>query len=174
MDTQKIESLLQRNAVLEKELAAKNRELAIEAALDRVRTRAMAMKRSDELKDLIATVSVELAQLDFVLDRCSIIIFDTETKGMTWWMSHPETPAEPIGLFIKYHEQPPFLAHLKAWEERQLQWQYILEGEVKKTWDKFLFSETELSQLPAIIIANMRSKQKFICRLLLIILGGCS
>jgi hypothetical protein len=91
----------------------------IEAALERVRTRAMAMQRSDELKDLIATVSVELAQLDFVLDRCSIIIFDTETKGMTWWMSHPETPTEPIGLFIKYHEQPPFLAFVKAWEERQ-------------------------------------------------------
>jgi hypothetical protein len=160
MDTQKLESLLQRNAELEKELAAKNRELAIEAALDRVRTRAMAMQRSDELKDLIATVSVELAQLDFVLDRSSIIIFDTETKGMTWWMSHPETPTEPIGLFIKYHEQPPFLAFVKAWEERQWRWQYILEGDVKKTWDKFLFSETELSQLPAFIIANMRSQTK--------------
>jgi signal transduction histidine kinase len=160
MDTQKVALLLQRNAELEKELAAKNRELEIEAALEKVRTRAMAMKRSDELKDLIATVSAELGKLDFVLDRSFIIIFDSASKGMTWWMANPETPAEPMGLFIQYHEQPPFLAHLKAWEEQELQWQYILEGEEKRTWDEFLFSETGLSQLPEDIAQNMRSKTR--------------
>ena len=30
-----------------------------------------------------------------------------------------------------------------AWQERIVKWQYILEGETKKTWDKFLFVETE-------------------------------
>jgi signal transduction histidine kinase len=160
MNSQNIDVLLQRTAELENELASKTRELQIEAALDRVRTRAMAMKHSDELKNLIATVSGELARLDFVLDRSFIIIFDPETKGMTWWMANPETPTEPMGLFIQYHEQPPFLAYLKAWEERDLQWQYVLEGEVKRTWDKFLFSETGLSQLPGDIAQNMQSKTK--------------
>jgi signal transduction histidine kinase len=160
MNSQNIDALLQRTAELEKELAAKNRELQIEAALDRVRTRAMAMKHSNELKDLIVTVSVELAQLDFVLDRSFIIIFEPETKGMTWWMANPEMPTEPMNLFIQYHEQPPFLAHLKAWEDRDLQWQYILEGEVKRTWDQFLFTETGLSQLPGDVAQNMQSKTK--------------
>ena len=40
-----------RIVALEKELAAKNRELEIEAALEKVRARTMAMQRSEELKD---------------------------------------------------------------------------------------------------------------------------
>ena len=142
------------------ELEQEKRKLQIEAALDRVRTRAMAMQQSDELKDLIALVSVELSRLDFELNRSSIIIFDPRTKGMTWWMSHPETPTEPMGMFVQYHNHPSFLAVLSAWEERELRWQYILEGDVKRTWDQFLFAETGLSKLPAPVIAAMRAQTK--------------
>ncbi|MES2881285.1 MAG: ATP-binding protein [Bacteroidota bacterium] len=95
-----------------------------------------------------------------VLDRCFIIIYDTQTMGSTWWMSNPETPAEPIGLFVKYHEHPAYLAHLNAWKERKIKWVYILEGDNKKTWDQFLFADTELTQLPSFVIDNMRSKEK--------------
>src|SRR6266516_261255 len=104
--------------------------------------------------------SNDLAKLDIILDRCFIITYDIQTMGSTWWMSNPEIPTEPIGLFVKYHEQSPYLAHINAWKERKVKWQYILEGEVKKEWDKFLFVETELSQLPDFVIANMKSKEK--------------
>src|SRR5687768_14270492 len=43
-----------------KAVEAQNRELEIESSLERVRARAMAMQKSDELKDLISTVSAEL------------------------------------------------------------------------------------------------------------------
>ncbi|MDQ3845757.1 MAG: hypothetical protein M3342_17365, partial [Bacteroidota bacterium] len=152
----------EKTALLEKtlaELEQKKRELEIEAALDRVRTRAMAMQRSDELKDLIALVSEELTKLDFVLNRCSINIFDPETKGQTAWMSNPEAP-EPISLFLPYHEHPPYLAQLEAWKNRQLRLQYTLEGAVKKRWDEFLFTETEFSKLPALVAESMRAVEK--------------
>ncbi|HEU4859148.1 MAG TPA: ATP-binding protein, partial [Chitinophagaceae bacterium] len=38
--------------------------------------------------------------------------------------------------------------------------QYILEGSVKRTWDAFLFVETELSRLPSFVIDNMRGNDK--------------
>lgn len=136
------------------------REAKIEASLERVRARAMAMQRSDELKQLIGTVSKELGKLDIVLDRCFIVTYDPVSLGCTWWMANPEFPDEPTGLFVPFHEHPPYLAYLKGWQERMLKWQYILEGEIKKQWDKFLFVETELSQLPAEVIANMRGKEK--------------
>jgi signal transduction histidine kinase/DNA-directed RNA polymerase subunit N (RpoN/RPB10) len=139
---------------------AQAREAQIELGLERVRARAMAMQKSDELKELVSTVSVELGKLDIVLDRCFIVIYDVNTSGATWWMSNPETPSEPMGLFVKYHEYPPYLAHLKAWQERKLKWQYILEGDNKKNWDKFLFVETELSMLPDFVIAEMRGNEK--------------
>ncbi len=139
---------------------AQAREAQIELGLERVRARAMAMQRSDELKDLISTVSVEINKLDIFLDRCLIVIYDLATLDATWWMANHEDPGEPVGLFVKYHEHPPYLAHLQAWKERQQKWEYLLEGETKKTWDKFLFSETELSQLPQEASSFMRGLKR--------------
>ncbi|MEO5946494.1 MAG: nuclear transport factor 2 family protein, partial [Chitinophagaceae bacterium] len=139
---------------------AQSKEAQIELGLERVRARAMAMQKSDELKELIATVSSELGKLDLVLDRCIIMTYDSKTLGSTWWMANPETPEQGIGLFVKYHEHSPYLAHLNAWRNRIGKWEYVLEGEVKKEWDKFLFVETELSLLPEFVIANMRAKER--------------
>src|SRR5436190_12423598 len=143
-----------------KQAEAQAREAQIELGLERVRARAMAMQKSHELRELIATVSNELRKLDIVLDRCFIIIYDPRSNDSTWWMANPETPLEPVGLLVKYHEDAPYLALLKAWNERILESQYILEGETKKTWDKFLFTETGLSKLPQMVSANMQAKDK--------------
>src|SRR5690348_2755255 len=138
---------------------AQAREAQIQLALERVRARAMAMHNSEELKELISTVSTELGKLDFVLDRAFIMTFDPQTKDSIWWMYNPEL-TEPTALLVKYHEQSPYLAHLKGWEERQVKWTYLLEGEVKKEWDQFLFTKTELYKLPQVVITNMREKEK--------------
>jgi len=142
-----------------KKAEAAAREAQIQLALERVRARAMAMHNSEELKELISTVSTELGKLDFVLDRAFIMTFDPHTKDSIWWMYNPES-TEPTALLVKYHEQPPYLAHLKGWEERQVKWMYVLEGEVKKEWDQFLFTKTELYKLPQVVITNMREKEK--------------
>jgi signal transduction histidine kinase/tetratricopeptide (TPR) repeat protein len=139
---------------------AQAREAQIELGLERVRARAMAMQKSDELKELIGTVSTELSKLDLILDRCFIAIFDAKTDGSKWWMSSPETPSSPTGLSMQYHEMPPYLAYLEAWKTRQLKWQYILEGDNKKEWDEFIFNETEFSYLPDFVIVNMRGTHK--------------
>jgi signal transduction histidine kinase len=139
---------------------AQAREAQIELGLERVRARAMAMQKSVELKELIATVSTELSKLDIILDRCFIMTYDIKTLGVTWWMANPETSSDPIGLYVQYHEQAPYLAFLKAWQDRVVKWQYLLEGSVKKTWDEFLFVETELSRLPGFVIDNMRANDK--------------
>ncbi|MDO8992427.1 MAG: nuclear transport factor 2 family protein [Daejeonella sp.] len=128
-----------------KEAEAQAREAQIELGLERVRARAMAMQNSEELKELISTVFAELTKLDLVLTRCLIMIYDPKTKDSTWWMANSEAPSDSIGLFVQYHEQPPYLAYIKAWQQQNLKWQYILEGKVKKQWDDFLFNETELS-----------------------------
>ncbi|HET9434390.1 MAG TPA: hypothetical protein VFO37_11570, partial [Chitinophagaceae bacterium] len=139
---------------------AQSREAQIELGLERVRARAMAMRNSDELKELIGTVFTELTKLDLVLTRCLIVIFDPKTNGSTWWMANSEAPSDPIGLYIKYHEHPAYLSYVKAWHERDLKWRYILEGKDKKEWDDFLFVETELSQLPDFVIAGMKAPDR--------------
>jgi DNA-directed RNA polymerase subunit N (RpoN/RPB10) len=139
---------------------AQAREAQIELGLERVRARAMAMQKSDELKELIGTVFTELTKLDLVLTRCVIMIYDTKTLGITWWMANSEDPSNPGGLFVKYHQLPPHLAYIKAWRERDLKWQYLLEGKIKKEWDDFLFVETELRHLPDFVIAGMKAPDR--------------
>ncbi|MDQ3682971.1 MAG: nuclear transport factor 2 family protein, partial [Bacteroidota bacterium] len=139
---------------------AQAREAQIELGLERVRAKAMAMQNSEELNTLIGTVFTELTKLDLVLTRCVIIIYDPNTNDARWWMANSEAPEQPMNFLVKYHEHPPNLAYFKAWEERTLKWQYILEGTIKKEWDDFLFSETELSLLPDFVIAGMRAPEQ--------------
>lgn len=136
---------------------AQAREAQIEAALERVRSKAMAMQYSGELSSLIGVIYTELNKLDVSFDRCFIMLFDAGTKGATWWMASPEAPELSRGFKLPYHEHPPHLAYLRGWEERIEEWLYIAEGEEKRNWDDFIFTETELSGLPEEAKAFMRS-----------------
>ncbi len=131
------------------------REAQIELGLERVRARAMAMHNSDELKELIGIVFTELTKLDLVLARCVIMIYRIGGDA-EWWMANSEDPENPMGFYVKTHNHPPNLAYFNAWEERKLKFTYVLEGEVKNDWDGFLFSETELAQLPDFVIKGMK------------------
>ncbi len=139
---------------------AQAREARIEAGLERVRSRAMAMQTSEELNALIGTVFSELTKLDLVLTRCVILIYEGNEKGVRWWMANSEAPSMPMNFFVKYADMPFFNEYLKGWQERSLKWQYILEGENKFVTDEFLFKKTELSQLPDFVIAGMRAPDR--------------
>ena len=117
----------------------------------------MAMQKSEELAELVSAVFKELTKLHFLLDRCIIMIYDPGTFGSTWWMANPEPGAVPVGLYVKYHDYAPYQEYLKAWNSRTLKWEYRLEGINKKSWDNFIFTETDLSLLPEFVKAGMSS-----------------
>lgn len=133
------------------------KEAQIELGLERVRARAMSMQNSDELKELIGTVFTELTRLDLVLTRCVIMIYDGQENTSRWWMANSEDPNNPNGFFIKQHEHPPMVAYFDAWRERKIKYTYTLQGKVKQDWDNFLFSETELKNLPDFVVDGMKS-----------------
>jgi hypothetical protein len=139
---------------------AQAREAQIEAGLERVRGRAMAMQTSEELNALIGTVFTELTKLDLVLTRCVIWILDKKTKAAKWWMANSEDASNPAGFYIKYHESHPYLSFLSEWEKQTIKWVYDLHGQVKKDWDDFLFSKTELVNLPKFVQDGMRAPDR--------------
>ena len=136
---------------------AQAREAQIEVALERVRSKAMAMQKSEEISLVIGTVYKELMKLDVLLDRCLFMIFDPITLSVTWWLGSDEEISNSRGYYLPHNEHPPHVAYLKAWQERKEKWQYLLEGENKRLYDEFVFKETELAQLPDFIIENMKS-----------------
>jgi signal transduction histidine kinase/ketosteroid isomerase-like protein len=143
-----------------KKAEAQTREAQIEAALERVRSRAMAMQTSEELRELIGTVFSELTRLDISLTRTILMTNDQDTMDSIWWMANSEAPDQPMSFAVQYHKNPPYLAYMKAWRERAQKWQYVLEGEEKINWDDFIFGETTLSRLPDFVIAGMRAPDR--------------
>ncbi|GGD48172.1 ATP-binding protein [Muriicola marianensis] len=155
-----MEGLRKKNEELEEKIRERTRELEIEASLERVRARAMAMHTSDELNQLIGTVFKELTQLDLALTRCIIMIFDEATSGSMWWMANSETPEAPMNFWVQNHEHKPYRAYKKAWKEQERQFAYTLEGKEKEKWDQFIFGETDLSQLPGAVIKGMKAPER--------------
>jgi hypothetical protein len=59
---------------------AQTREARIEAALEKIRSRSLAMHRSDELKDVIAIIFEKLNELNILLGTVAIWLFNKATK----------------------------------------------------------------------------------------------
>ncbi len=143
-----------------KKAEAQAREAQIEAALERVRGRAMAMRNSNELGALIGNVFKELSQLNVELTRCWIWIFNPDTLDARMWWAHMEDVASDnsaVGYLIPYNETVFYQKQLKAWRERKSRVLEILGGEVKIKWDDFLFSKSEMSTMPDEIRDGMRA-----------------
>jgi hypothetical protein len=86
----KAEVVSQRNkelTELNEKIEKANEELKIEAALERVRSRSMAMHKSEEIMDVAVTVYDELQKLDFKYGGATIIIMDKETGFMEHWLA---------------------------------------------------------------------------------------
>ncbi|NER09704.1 His Kinase A (phospho-acceptor) domain-containing protein [Muriicola jejuensis] len=139
---------------------AQARESQIELGLERVRARAMAMQNSEELKELIGTVFGELIKLDLKLTRCAIWVFNKGELSARLWLANSEDPLKPGSYFLPYHQHEAYLAIVDAWKQKKLKWVYNLEGSNKKTWDEYLFLNTEFARLPDHVKAGMSEPEQ--------------
>src|SRR5580765_1780464 len=72
---------------LSAQLAKKNRDLEIEAALEKVRARTMAIRRSDELPETASEMFKQVQGLGVHLVACGFSIFEKDEKVTKQWMS---------------------------------------------------------------------------------------
>lgn len=94
------------------ELKVKNRELEIEAALERVRARSMAMHRSDELKDVIKLVLEQFIQLSINAQHAGFYIDYKAHDDMHIWLADPNL--EPFFVTLPYFDTPTWNSFLAA------------------------------------------------------------
>ncbi|MEZ5083265.1 MAG: hypothetical protein R2750_07425 [Bacteroidales bacterium] len=85
------------------------REAQIEAALERVRSRSIAMRKSEELADLSFELVKQIHALGIDTWFCAFNIYDDHPEGSLEWGSNTQgtyeayrTPRE--GIFLKYYE----------------------------------------------------------------------
>jgi signal transduction histidine kinase len=156
-EKEKLQQLVDQQTV---DLQLKNRELQIEAALERVRARAMAMQHSNELAELVSLVFTELVKLDFSLTRCYIYIIDPDAHSLEAWTFNTEIGGIPTSFRIQYLDLPYYNAMIKAWQAQEKKLVYELSGEDKKETDRVLFGETAYKNLPEPVKAGMASVEK--------------
>ncbi len=82
-----LEGLRKKNLELEEKIKERTRELEIEAAIERVRSRSMAMHKSDELKEVIQVVYDQFVQLEVAIDHAGFILDYKENEDMHIWLA---------------------------------------------------------------------------------------
>jgi len=110
---------------------AQAREAQIEASLERVRAKAMAMHKSDDLNSAVAIVFQELGKLNIEMSRCGLGILNKEKRTAdvyTTTISDNDTVVQVSGdESMDIH--PLLRGALEAWLRQEEDFSYVLEGE---------------------------------------------
>ena len=101
-----LEDMLSNLKTTQAHLERKNRDLEIEAALERVRSRTMAMQKSDELLEVIKTVFEQFQYLGFRVDMANFNFLSND-KDWHMWLATPEK-AYPEVIHVPYIRHPLF------------------------------------------------------------------
>ncbi|SDB19724.1 His Kinase A (phospho-acceptor) domain-containing protein [Flavobacteriaceae bacterium MAR_2010_188] len=112
------------------ELEERNRQLEIEAALERVRTKAMSMDTSNDLDNTVALVFKELENLGLKTIRCGIGIFDDRSNKVNVWSASKPKDKNIANLSgDEYLEGHPLLDSIYENWTKQQDFEYTLEGQ---------------------------------------------
>jgi len=107
---EEIEQLKSQLAERDHTLFEKNRELEIEAALDKVRVKATEMRSSSELAETSAEVFHQLRMLNIKAIRSGVGIFDDPNSAMELWMTSFSNDKEVIRMleYFSLYVHPVF------------------------------------------------------------------
>ncbi|ULQ51943.1 sensor histidine kinase [Flavihumibacter fluvii] len=134
-------SLTAINARLEKELAEKSlslarmsRELEVEAAFDKVRDRAMAMRNSAELAETSSVLFQQLTYLGINSIRAGVGIFDEVNGAMEIWLTTRANNQEVVKTldYVNLHVHPVFENIIPARQQGKPFALTILSGDALK------------------------------------------
>jgi len=100
---------------------AQAREAQIEAALERVRSKTMAMHNSQDVGDTVATMFDELVKLGIVTNRCGILIFSESIHYTEVWTakSNPEGKAILITGHLDMATHPLLEGAFRDWKNKK-------------------------------------------------------
>jgi len=91
---------------------AQVKEAQIEAALERVRSRSLAMHKSNELKEVIRLVLSEIRKLDVLAEHAGFYIDYKMHDDMHIWLADPNI--EPFFAILPYFDTPTWNSFRKA------------------------------------------------------------
>ncbi len=126
---------------------AQAREAQIEAALERVRSRSLAMKQSHELQEVISVVFVQMQKLGIKADASLINILSDDSKDFYLWIGTVgQTYAQKIK--IPYIKHPVFDVFYEARDRGETFMTNALTRAEKDSFFEYAFKHSDLKLMP--------------------------
>jgi signal transduction histidine kinase len=122
------------------DLELKNREAAIEIALEKVRSRSLAMKKSDEVASVAVSVFEGLKNLQVELDAANILFFSDSSNDIECWTATEQKITR--GIRLPYEVLPLEDLH-QAKLSGQEHCTFSYSGEAKNTLFNYLLERTD-------------------------------
>ncbi len=155
MKEQKQESLQLENEELKRKLKKRSaslkqlkRELEIEASLEKVRARTMAMQKSDELQEVANSIFKRFKELKIKLATASIMIFSESSEDVECWTAN-DTLTNSSLFRISYADVTILNDIMKAKERGQTLLSKRYSIEEKNELFNYFFEHTDYKNIPA-------------------------
>ncbi len=100
----------------------------IDAAVERVRARALAQQRSDAFDGVVASVFEGLRELGVPFHRSGVVVFTSSSREAAYWSTTTDPDGPPVSGTVVVDGHPFYDALWIAWR-RQKELSYILEGD---------------------------------------------
>lgn len=141
---------------------ARARDSQIEAALEKVRSRSLAMHKSDELREVVNVVFQKLQELDFGMKEGAaiIIIFPSDNQYHIQWITDP-TQSYATSFKVPYNEYSISTDLLNAKKSKTDFYSRIYAFEEKNSHFNFLFKFSDYKLLPAEIKKTILESRDF-------------
>ena len=123
------------------------REAQIQAALEVVRSRSLAMHNSEELSEVVTVLFERVAQLGVVFDGININIIKPEVRGFDSWLAAPGQ-AHAMCFHIPYFDDPVTTDLFNALDSGTALFTKIYSREEKDPYFHHVFTLTDFKQLP--------------------------
>jgi len=134
------------------DLHLKNRELEIEAALERVRAAGMAMHHSEDLAEASTILFEQLADLGLEARRVGFALPDDEKQEITIWSTvrSDDGKASLLSAFLYYDQHPIYPKMIESWRTGKKTFSFELHGldlqNYYKSWNKTFKTPKALSK----------------------------
>lgn len=144
---------------------AQAREAQIEAALEKIRSRSLAMHHSEELKDVIAIFFEKLSGLNVLLGTIAIQLFDQDTKNSYFWVANDVQQPQMVNLPFDEQMMVEDTCHKDSWEAvtkgKDIINKKYSEAQKNKYFD-YVFANNDFVQVPEKARAIIRNLNEHI------------
>jgi signal transduction histidine kinase len=120
---------------------AQAREARIEASLERVRSRTLAMQKSDELAETAAVLFHQLIALGIEPNRLYIILIKENIAEMEAWVTDEDGSSVSMGFTGNYNHNGSLYKMYEGWKEKRTSLVIDMQGEELQQYFHYLHDE---------------------------------